>query len=175
VDNSCFIGHIRGVTTQNADAIPVLIDSAGQLGTANSSQRFKTDIKSMNKASESILTLRPVSFRYKVHKDTTPQFGLIAEEVAAVNPNLVIYDSDGKPYTVRCDAVNPMLLNEFLKEHKRVEAEESKIEKKEATIAELKSVVAGDQKRMDALAADIQEMNAQLAARIAAPQVATNR
>jgi hypothetical protein len=76
VDNSCFIGHIRGVTTQNADAIPVLIDSAGQLGTANSSRRFKTDIKSMDKASESILALRPVSFRHKVHKDITPQFGL---------------------------------------------------------------------------------------------------
>lgn len=87
----------------------------------------------------------------------------------------MIYDSDGKSYTVRYDAVNAMLLNEFLQEHKRVEAEESEIEKEEATIAELKSVVAGDQKRMDALAADIQEMNAQLAARIAAPQVATNR
>ena len=121
VGGSCFIGNIRGVTTNNANAIPVVIDSAGQLGTANSSRRYKTDIKPIAEASESILALKPVSFRYKVHKDATPQFGLIAEEVAEVNPNLVIYDADGKPYTVRYEAVNAMLLNEFLKEHRQVE------------------------------------------------------
>src|SRR4029077_5682900 len=112
--DTCFIGSIRGVTTINNDAIPVRIDSAGQLGTESSSRRYKTDVKPLEKASESILSLKPVSFRYKVHKASTPNFGLIAEEVAEVNPDLVIYDSDGKPYTVRYDAVNAMLLNEFL-------------------------------------------------------------
>jgi hypothetical protein len=129
VSNSCFIGNIRGVTTVNNDAIPVVIDSAGQLGTASSSRRYKTDIKPIDKASESILALKPVSFRYKAHKDTTPQFGLIAEEVADINPNLVIYDSDGKPYTVCYDAVNAMLLNEFLKEHQKVQELEKPVEK----------------------------------------------
>ena len=118
VDNTCFIGSIRGVTTQNADAVPVLIDSAGQLGTLSSSRRYKTDIKPIDKSSESILSLKPVSFRYKVHKNSTRQFGLIAEEVSEVNPDLVIDDADGKPYTVRYEAVNAMLLNEFLKEHR---------------------------------------------------------
>src|SRR5207244_5025176 len=106
-----FIAGMRGVTTINNTAVPVLIDSAGQLGTASSSSRFKTDIKPIDKASESILALKPVSFRYKVHKDIAPQFGLIAEDVAEVNPNLVIYDADGKPYAVRYEAVNAMLLN----------------------------------------------------------------
>ena len=99
----------------------MVIDSAGQLGTVSSSLRYKTEIKPIDKASESILALKPVSFRYKAHKDTTPQFGLIAEEVAKVDSDLVIYDGDGKPYTVRYDAVNAMLLNEFLKEHHTVQ------------------------------------------------------
>jgi hypothetical protein len=103
------------------------IDSDGQLGTVSSSSRYKTDIKPIEKASESILALKPVSFRYKTHKDTTPSFGLIAEEVAMVNPQLVVYDTDGKPFTVRYDAVNAMLLNEFLKEHGKVEKLEEQV------------------------------------------------
>src|SRR5206468_5760537 len=87
VSNSCFIGNIRGVTTTNPDAIPVLIDSAGQLGTASSSRRFKREIKPMDRASESILALKPVTFNYRSDKKSTPQFGLIAEEVAEVNPD----------------------------------------------------------------------------------------
>jgi hypothetical protein len=128
--------------------MPVLIDSAGQLGTASSSRRFKTDITPIDKASESIFALKPVRFRYKVHSDTTPQFGLIAEEVAGVNPDLVIYDADGKPYTVRYDAVNAMLLNEFLKEHRRNEEQET-------TITRL-------QKQVEALTAGLQKVSAQL-------------
>ena len=81
---------------------------------------LKTEIKPMDNASESILALKPVSIRYKVHKEAMPEFGLIAEDVAKVNPDLVIYDSDGKPYTVRYDAVNTMLLDEFLKAHRRM-------------------------------------------------------
>ncbi len=157
VNNSCFIGNIRDVTTQNADAIPVLIDSAGQLGTATSSARFKKDIKPLDKASETILALKPVTFRYKFHKDTTPQFGLIAEDVAEVNPDLVIYDSDGKPYTVRYDAVNAMLLNEFLKEHR-------KNEEQEKTIAELKCGMTALAATVKEQAAHIQKISAQLAA-----------
>jgi hypothetical protein len=142
VSNTCFINNIRNVTTQNNDAIPVYIDSASQLGTASSSRRYKTDIKPLDKASESILALNPVSFRYKLHKDATPQFGLIAEEVAEVNPDLVIYDRDGKPYTVRYDAVNAMLLNEFLKAHTKIEAQEK-------TILELRSTIGQERKSFE--------------------------
>src|SRR6476646_3336276 len=131
VSNTCFIGNIRGVTTINANALPVVIDAANQLGTMSSSARFKKEIKPMASASEAILALNPVTFHYKSDKTGTPQFGLIAEEVAAVNPNLVVRDENGEVYTVRYDAVNAMLLNEFLKEHR-------KVEEQEATIAQLK-------------------------------------
>jgi Chaperone of endosialidase len=160
VSNSCFIGSIRGITTQNSDAIPVLIDSNNQLGTASSSRRYKTDIKSMDKASESVLALKPVSFRYKVHKNPRPQFGLIAEEVAEVNPDLVIYDADRKPYTVRYDAVNAMLLNEFLKEHKTVQQQGQ-------TIARL-------EKQLETVTATLQKVSAQLELNKPAPQTALN-
>ena len=133
VSNSCFIGNIRGVTTANADAIPVLIDSAGQLGTASSAHRFKKEIKPMDKASEAIIGLKPVTFHYKSDKTNTPQFGLIAEDVAAVDPDLVVRGKDGEIYTVRYDAVNAMLLNEFLKEHR-------KVEEQQATITQLKKM-----------------------------------
>jgi hypothetical protein len=121
VSNSCFIGNIRGVTTANANAIPVLIDSAGQLGTVSSSRRFKQEIKAMDSASEAIHALKPVTFHYKSDGTNTPQFGLIAEEVAEVNQDLVVRDENGEIYTVRYEAVNAMLLNEFLKEHRKVE------------------------------------------------------
>jgi Chaperone of endosialidase len=115
VSNSCFIGTIRGVTTANANAIPVRIDSAGQFGTMSSSRRFKKEVKPMDKTSETILGLKPVTFHYKSVKTDTPHFGLIAEDVAEVNPDLVVRDEKDEVYTVRYDAVNAMLLNEFLK------------------------------------------------------------
>jgi len=181
VANSCFIGNIRGITTANNDAIPVLIDSAGQLGTVSSSRRYKTDIKPMDKASESILALKPVSFRYKVHKDATPQFGLIAEQVAEVNPDLVVRDKNGEIYTVRYDQVNAMLLNEFLKEHSRVEELKSTVATKLTTMTDLKSTVAQQQQEIQALAAtvkeqaaQIQKVSAQLEASKPAPQVVKN-
>jgi uncharacterized coiled-coil protein SlyX len=167
VNDSTFIGNIRGVTTDLNDAQTVLIDSAGQLGTINSSRRFKTDIKSMDKASESILALKPVSFRYKVHRDGPAQFGLIAEDVAEVNCDLVIYDSDGKPQTVRYEAVNAMLLNEFLKAHNKMEAQD-------ATIAELKSTVAQQQKGMEALTEQVHKVSAQMQVNKPAPQLTAN-
>src|SRR5437870_5024675 len=113
-----------------------------------SSERFKKDISTMEKASEAVLSLRPVTFHYKTDTKGTPQFGLIAEEVAKVNPALVLPDKEGKPYTVRYEAVNAMLLNEFLKEHR-------KNEEQEATIASL-------QKQIEALTAGLQKVSAQL-------------
>src|SRR5436190_21203517 len=115
-----------------------------------SSERFKKDISTMEKASEAVLSLRPVTFHYKTDTKGTPQFGLIAEEVAKVNPGLVLPDKEGKPYTVRYEAVNAMLLNEFLKEHR-------KNEEQEATIVRL-------QKQIEALTAGLQRVSDELAA-----------
>jgi hypothetical protein len=157
VSNSCFIGNIRGVTTANPDAIPVQIDSAGQLGTMSSSRRFKKEIKAMDKASEAILALKPVTFHYKSDNTKRPEFGLIAEEVADISPDLVVRDENGEVYTVRYDAVNAMLLNEFLKEHRRNEMQESRIQAQEATIAR-------QQKQIEGLTAGLQKVSAQLAA-----------
>ena len=142
MDNSCFIGNIRDVQTFNGNAIPVLIDSVGQLGTVASSRRFKKEIKPMDSTSEAILGLKPVTFHYKSDNCNMPQFGLIAEEVAGVNPDLVVRDKNGEIYTVRYDAVNAMLLNEFLKEHKAFLEEQRKVQEQQATIAQLKSTLA---------------------------------
>jgi hypothetical protein len=128
VDETTWIGNIFGVTTQSGTTAPVVVSDTGQLGTVVSSQRFKKDIATMEKASETILSLRPVTFHYKTDTKGTPQFGLVAEEVAKVNPALALPDKEGKPYTVRYEAVNAMLLNEFLKEHRRVEQLEKQIE-----------------------------------------------
>ena len=136
-----------------ADAVNVVIDSSGQLGTMSSSVRFKKEIKTMDKASEAILDLKPVTFHYKNDSKSTRQFGLIAEEVAKVNPNLVVRDKDGQIYTVRYDAVNAMLLNEFLKEH--------------STVQELKKEVA-------ALTAVLQKVSAQLELSKSAPRTVLN-
>ena len=116
-----FIAGIVGATS--AGGTPVYIDSAGKLGTITSSKRFKEGIKPMDKASEALLALKPVTFRYKKEIDPagTPQFGLVAEEVEKVNPDLVVRDKGGEIYTVRYDQVNAMLLNEFLKEHRKVQ------------------------------------------------------
>jgi hypothetical protein len=160
VSNSCFIGNIRGVTTANADAVPVLIDSAGQLGTVSSSARFKKEIKLMDQVSESILALKPVTFQYKSDNTGTPQFGLIAEEVAAVNPDLVVRDKNGEIYTVRYDAVNAMLLNEFLKEHR--------------TVQELKKEIAALTATVKEQASQIQKVSAHFDVSKTAPQIVLN-
>jgi uncharacterized coiled-coil protein SlyX len=182
VSNSCFIGNIRDITTAMGDAIPVVIDSAGQLGTTSSSQRFKKEIKPMDRASEAILALKPVTFRYKSDTTATPQFGLIAEDVAAVNSDLVVHDENGEIYTVRYDAVNAMLLNEFLKEHKKGEDQARAMREQGTTIAELKSTIAQQQKGMETLAASLKEqaaqiekVSAQIDASKPAPQVANNQ
>jgi hypothetical protein len=126
-NSACFIGGISGATASGG--VAVFIDVNGKLGTLTSSARFKDEIKPMDKASESILALKPVTFRYKKEIDANriPQFGLVAEAVAKVNPDLVVTGRDGKPYTVRYEAVNAMLLNEFLKEHRKVEELEKQL------------------------------------------------
>jgi len=160
VDNSVWIDHVYGVTTQNGFTAPVVVSSDGQLGTAASSERFKKDIATMNNASDAILALRPVTFHYKSDARETPQFGLIAEEVVKVNPALVLPDKEGKPYTVRYDAVNAMLLNEFLKEHR--------------TVQELRSEVAALTGMVKEQASQIQKVSAQLEMIRPAPRTVLN-
>ena len=129
IQTKTFIAGIRGATV--ASGVGVIVGTTGQLGTVQSSKRFKEAIKPMDKASEAILALKPVTFRYKkeLDPDKIPQFGLIAEEVEKVNPELVARDEEGKIMSVRYEAVNAMLLNEFLKEHRKVEQLEKQVEK----------------------------------------------
>ena len=173
-DSTCFIGNIFGVTTINANAIPVLIDFAGQLGTVSSSRRFKKEIKPMDKASEAILGLKPVTFHYKSDKKSTPQFGLIAEEVAGVNPDLVVRDKDGEIYTVRYDAVNAMLLNEFLKEHRAVQEQKATIAQLKSTVERQETTNVEQQRQIAALTSGLAKGNAQLQASKLTPQVVAN-
>jgi hypothetical protein len=162
-----YIAGISGATV--AGGVGVVIDTNGHLGTVVSSKRFKDAIKPMDKASEAILALKPVTFHYKKEfdPDGIPQFGLVAEQVESVNPDLVARDADGKAYTVRYDAVNAMLLNEFLKEHRTVKELSSTAAKQEATIVK-------QQKQIDALTTVIQKVSAQLEVTKLAPQMVFN-
>ncbi len=150
---ACYVAGIFGQTSANG--VQVLISSDNKLGTMTSSKRFKQDIKPMDKASETLFSLKPVSFRYKKEIDPagTSQFGLVAEEVEKVNPDLVVRDKSGKPYSVRYEQVNAMLLNEFLKARRQIDAQ---------------------QKQIDALTAGLQKVSAQLQGSKPAPQVALN-
>jgi trimeric autotransporter adhesin len=134
--SAAYIAGISGVNIGRGQVVEV--DASGHLGTRGSSRRFKDQIKPMDKASEAILALKPVTFHYKqeIDPDGTPQFGLVAEDVAKVNPDLVVRDAEGKIYTVRYDAVNAMLLNEFLKEHRQVQEQRKQIEKLTAQLKE---------------------------------------
>jgi hypothetical protein len=154
-----FIAGINGVN-QGSPTTVFINTLTGQLGTTApaSSRRYKKEIKPMDAASEAVLALKPVSFHYKSDNTKTPQFGLIAEDVADVNPDLVTRDENGEIYTVRYDAVNAMLLNEFLKEHHQVQ--------------DLKATVTEQQRRIDALTMGLQKVNAQLEASRTAQQVA---
>jgi uncharacterized coiled-coil protein SlyX len=174
---AAFMAGIHGVPIPNS--LPVVVDVNGHLGTAIniSSARFKDEIKPMDKVSEAILSLKPVTFCYKNELDPTrtAQFGLVAEEVEKVNPTLVTRDSDGKPYTVRYDAINVMLLNEFLKEHHAVQELTSVSAKQEARIAlqeqEIKSLTAALKEQ----AKQIQKVSAQVETSKPAPQVVVNQ
>ena len=178
VDNACYIGQIFGATSSGG--IAVFVNSNGRLGTATSSRRFKDDIKPMESASEVVFSLKPVTFRYKKEIDParTSQFGLVAEEVEKVNPDLIVRDKEGKPYSVRYDQVNAMLLNEFLKEHKAVQEQEATIARQRK---DFEATTAQQQKEIDALtamvkeqAAQIQKVNAQIEMSKFAPQVVLN-
>jgi trimeric autotransporter adhesin len=162
VSNSCYIGNIFGQTS--FEGVGVFVNSDGKLGTSLSSRRFKKDIRAMDKASEAILAFKPVTFHYKTDTKGTAQFGLIAEEVAEVNPDLIVRDKDGKPYSVRYDQVNAMLLNEFLKEHRKVEQ----------LTKDFESKLAEQQKQIEALTAGLQKVSAQLEASKPAPRVVNN-
>ena len=155
-----FIAGIRG--TPVAGAMVVAVSSSGKLGVRTSSARFKETIQSMDKASESLLALKPVTFCYKhdIDPEGIPEFGLVAEDVEKVDPALVVRDEQGKPFTVRYEAVNVMLLNEFLKEHRKVK--------------ELEANAAKQQKQIEALTAGLQKVTAQLSASKPAPQVVVN-
>ena len=128
---------------------PVVVNSSGKLGVSGtSSARFKEAIKPMDKDSEAILALKPVTFRYKqeIDPDKIPQFGLIAEEVDKVDPNLVVRDENGEVTSVRYDAVNAMFLNEFLKEHRTVQQQTSKLKEQDGTISRLKALIREQEK-----------------------------
>jgi hypothetical protein len=161
VQTATFIAGIFGATVLG-DAIPVNINSNERLGTASSSRRFKKEIEPMDKASEAIMALKPVTFHYKSDTTDTPQFGLIAEDVAAVNPDLVVRDKNGEIYTVRYDAVNAMLLNEFLKEHRRVGQQAREMQQQQATIGELKSDAAKEEATIRQLNKEMESVVARL-------------
>ena len=171
VDNACYIGQIFGATSLNGTA--VFINSNGRLGTMTSSARFKDEIKPMEQASEALFALKPVTFHYKkaIDPQGTPQLGLVAEDVEKVNPDLIVRDKEGKPYSVRYEAVNAMLLNEFLKEHRTVQEQK-------AIVAQLKqdfqSRLAEQQKQIEKLTAGLQKVSAQVEASKPAPQVVKN-
>jgi hypothetical protein len=166
-----YIAGISGKVV--AGGVGVIVDGNGHLGTIVSSQRFKTAIKPIEQASEAILALKPVTFRYKKELDPEgiPQFGLVAEEVEKVNPDLVARDPDGKAYTVRYEAVNAMLLNEFLKEHRKVESLEKQLKAAEAKQEEKISALTELVKEQ---AAQIQKVSAQLEVNKTASQIVLN-
>jgi uncharacterized coiled-coil protein SlyX len=169
-----YVAGISGVTV--AGGVGVIVDSSGHLGTVVSSERFKDAIKPMDKASEAILALKPVTFRYKQELDPKgiPQFGLIAEEVEKVNPDLVVRDANGKVNTVRYEAVNAMLLNEFLKEHRKIQDQEATITQLKSGASKQEAIIAKQQKQIETLTAGLQKVSAQLETSKPAPQMVLN-
>ena len=175
-----YIAGINEAPLVHGAAVAVGITADGQLGVRASSERFKEAIKPMDKASEAILALRPVTFRYKTEFDPkgAPQFGLVAEQVAKVNPDLVMADDQGKPFSVRYEEVNAMLLNEFLKEHRTVQELKSTVAKQEETILQQKkdfqAIASQQQRQIEALTAGLQKVSTQVEASRTAKQVVNN-
>jgi Chaperone of endosialidase len=179
--SACHIGGIYNQLVDPATASSMAIDATGKLGTAVSSRRFKHDIKPMDKASEAILALKPVIFHYKSDAKNTPCFGLIAEEVAEVNPDLVVRNKNGEIWSVRYDQINAMLLNEFLKEHKKAQEQQTTIgqlksnaAKQDATISELKSDLQIVVARLKDQGSKIQRVSAWVETHKAGPGVVRN-
>jgi Chaperone of endosialidase len=168
-----YIAGIYGKTVASGTKVGVMIDSTGKLGTVVSSARFKEAIKPMDKASEALLALKPVTFRYKqeLDPDGIPQFGLVAEQVEKVNPDLVVRDEDGKVNTVRYEAVNAMLLNEFLKEHGQVQQLKATVAQQQE---EFHAKFAHQQKQIEALTATVQKVSDQFALSKPTPQLVAN-
>jgi hypothetical protein len=166
VSNSCYIGNIFNTTSSGGT--PVFINSIGRLGTTTSCRRFKEEIKPMDKASDVLFALKPVAFRYKKEIDPagSPQLGLVAEDVEQVNPDLVVRDKEGRPYSVRYDQVNAMLLNEFLKEHRKVEEQAAIITELKSTVAQqqksFQSKLAEQETQIEALASGLRKVTAQV-------------
>jgi hypothetical protein len=171
---NAYIAGIGGVTV--AGGLGVIIDSSGHLGTSTSSARYKENIHPMDKASEAILSLKPVTFRYKHELDpkAIPQFGLVAEQVEKVDPDLVARDEQGKPYSVRYEAVNAMLLNEFLKEHRRVEEQSAIMKTQDTRIASLETALAEERDEIRVLSAGLQKVSNQPVTEKTAPRMAAN-
>jgi len=169
-----YIAAIFGATVANG--VTVIVDAFGHLGTIASSKRFKDEIKPMDKASEAILALKPVTFRYKQEFDPkgVPQFGLVAEEVEKVNPDLVARDAKGEVFTVRYEAVNAMLLNEFLKAHGKLQEQEATIARVTSTDAKQEAMIANQQKQIEALTAGLQRVSAQIELNRSEPKTVQN-
>jgi trimeric autotransporter adhesin len=182
---------IAGIAGKPITGQAVTINTSGQLGVNTSSRRFKDEIKPMGDVSDALLELKPVTFHYKkeIDPDSTPQFGLVAEEVEKVNPDLVSRDAKGKAYTVRYDAVNAMLLNEFLKEHREVQEQKATITQLKSTVAQqqkdfqsklvqqqkdFQATAAHQQKQIEALSASLQKVSAQVEMSRRAPQTVLN-
>jgi hypothetical protein len=163
LNTKTFIAGINGVNEGSPTAV-FINTTTGQLGTTPpaSSRRFKKEIKPMDKTSEAILGLKPVTFHYKSDTKGTAQFGLIAEEVAAVNPDLVVRDENGDIYSVRYEAVNAMLLNEFLKEHRKVEEQEATINQIKSNAAKQGATIALQQQEIQTLTASLKEQSTQI-------------
>jgi trimeric autotransporter adhesin len=169
--------YIGGIYDAAVTQRVVYIDSDGHLGTLVSSARYKEEIRPMDKASEAIFALKPVTFRYKQKIDPSQalSFGLIAEDVASVSDELVSCDKEGNPKTVRYDAVNAMLLNEFLKEHKAFLQEQRKVQKLEATVSQQQKGMESLTTQLKEQAAQIQKVSAQIEARPRLQGVVSNR
>ena len=172
--SATYIAGIRGITVPGG--LGVFVDANGRLGTATSSERFKEEIKAMDKASEAILALKPVTFRYKYELDPEgiAQFGLVAEQVERVNSDLVARDEQGKPFTVRYEAINAMLLNEFLKAHRKVQEQEATIARLKSTDAKQEATIAKQQKQIEALTAGLQRVSARVELNKLTPQIVVN-
>jgi hypothetical protein len=174
--SATFIAGIYNVNEGGTMTAVYINGNNGQLGTQPppSSRRFKKEIKAMDQTSQAILGLKPVTFQYKSDPSGTAQFGLIAEEVAQVNPDLVVRDAQGEIYSVRYESVNAMLLNEFLKEHRKVEEQERKLSEQDRKVHDQETAVAKQQKQIEALTAGLQRVSAQVEMSSPAPQIVVN-
>jgi endosialidase-like protein len=175
VQTATYIAGIAGRTV-GAGGTTCYVNNLGKLGVLLSARRYKQDIRAMDETSKGLLSLRPVTFRYKLEcgDENIPQFGLVAEEVAEVNPDLVTRDAKGQIATVRYEAVNAMLLNEFLKEHRKNEEQQATIAMLKSTVEKQQATNAQQQKQIEALTAGLQKVSAQLELSKSAPQTVKN-